>query len=260
MLSTHVAFTLLMIATVGPFVSKWNHLDPKNDNDDNNNEKNSNPASIGESFSTDSSQTSVSTAKKQYRTFKTTSELKKQLKWYCYDPDHDFGEYGSIHQWDVSILVDFSGLFSGQHDCNPPIGDWNVSSATNMNSMFYHAQAFQQDLSQWNVENVRSMELMFASASSFNQSIGRWDVSSVQEMSKMFAGAIQFNQDIGEWNVGNVNNMVRFVVKKKRNNRSMLPTYTLSHGLFCVPQKRMICLLLPLVSIKILAIGMSEMS
>ena len=79
------------------------------------------------------------------------------------------GINGNIDNWDVSSVMNMSGMFSGAKTFNQNIGGWNTSSVTDMSNMFFNA---------WN----------------FDGAIGSWDVSSVTNMGGMFSYALAFNQ------------------------------------------------------------------
>ena len=113
----------------------------------------------------------------------------------------------TLNNWNVSNIIDMSGMFRNNTVFNMNISSWNVSSVTNMNSMFQGADAFNQNIGGWNVSSVINMGLMFLYATDFNQNIGGWDVSSVTNMLEMFQSATHFNQDISGWDVSSVSNM-----------------------------------------------------
>ena len=88
-------------------------------------------------------------------------------------------EYGSMPDWDVSLVTDMSGYdgsayqgFGDKSTFNGDIGNWNTEKVTDMGSMFYKASAFDQDIGNWNTEKVTDMYGMFYSASAFNHDIG----------------------------------------------------------------------------------------
>ena len=110
---------------------------------------------------------------------------------------------GDISQWDVSNVIDMSGMFYGSQ-FNSDISQWDVSSVTDMHSMFRESQ-FNSDISQWDVSNVIFMNSMF-SHSQFNGDISRWNVSNVVNMENMFCSS-RFDGDISKWNVSDVTNM-----------------------------------------------------
>merc|ERR1711959_504201 len=116
-------------------------------------------------------------------------------------------EYGSMPDWDVSLVTDMNGWngtstqgFYGKSTFNGDIGRWNTAQVTDMGYMFSGASAFNQDIGSWNTEKVTDMSAMFNSASAFNQDIGNWNTEKVTDMNHMFSGASAFNQDIGSWN------------------------------------------------------------
>ena len=123
-------------------------------------------------------------------------------------------EYGSMPDWDVSLVTDMSGWngtslqgFGGKSTFNGDIESWNTAQVTSMYQMFRSASAFNHDIRGWNTEKVTSMGGMFWSASAFNQDIGSWNTAQVANMYAMFNSASAFNQDIGSWNTGKVTDM-----------------------------------------------------
>ena len=79
-------------------------------------------------------------------------------------------EYGSMPDWDVSLVTDMSGWnytstssqgFSAAYTFNGDIGSWNTAQVTSMYSMFKRASAFNQDIGSWNTSQVTNMFAMF---------------------------------------------------------------------------------------------------
>ena len=75
-------------------------------------------------------------------------------------------EYGSMPDWDVSLVTDMSGWtgsasqgFRGKSTFNGDIGSWNTAQVTNMRAMFSSASAFNQDIGSWNTAQVTDMDL-----------------------------------------------------------------------------------------------------
>ena len=134
-----------------------------------------------------------------------------------------------IGSWDVSSATDMSSMFSGAVLFNQAIGDWDVSNVSNMSGMFNFALMFDQDIGAWDVSQVNDMRAMFDGAEVFNQDIGGWDVSSVVTMSSMFGSAAQvifprpsaFNQDIGDWDVSNVLDMAEMFMGAESFNQDI---------------------------------------
>ena len=84
-------------------------------------------------------------------------------------------EYGSMPDWDVSLVTDMTDAFKNKTTFNGDIGSWNTAKVTDMKSMFWSASAFNQDIGSWNTENVIDVRHMFQYASAFNQDIGSWN-------------------------------------------------------------------------------------
>jgi len=127
-------------------------------------------------------------------------------------------EYGSMPDWDVSLVTDMNGWnddgkteanqgFGGQGIFNGDIGSWNTAQVTNMRYIFRDASAFNQDIGSWNTAQVTTMKRMFHVASVFNQDIGEWNTEEVTTMRAMLNSASAFNQDIGSWNTAQVADM-----------------------------------------------------
>ena len=125
-------------------------------------------------------------------------------------------EYGSMPDWDVSLVTDMSGFvvetqahqgFGEKTTFNGDIRSWNTAQVTSMFAMFSYAHAFNQDIGSWNTEKVTYMGSTFNVASAFNQDIGSWNTEKVTTMGNMFNFAFAFNQDIGSWNTEKVTDM-----------------------------------------------------
>jgi len=112
-----------------------------------------------------------------------------------------------VGTWDVSLVTDMSGLFSGATSFNADLSGWNTSSVTNMNAMFQYAESFSQDLSDWDVSRVTDMIGLFSFATSFNANLSDWVTSSVTSMAYMFQYAESFSQDLSDWDTSSVTNM-----------------------------------------------------
>ena len=114
--------------------------------------------------------------------------------------------YGTMPNWDTSLVEDMSHTFKDRTTFNANIGGWDTSKVTSMSSMF-QASAFNKDIGSWDTSKVTDMSSMFQSAQSFNQDIGSWNTAQVRSMHYMFFQALYFNQDIGSWNTAQVGSM-----------------------------------------------------
>ena len=112
-------------------------------------------------------------------------------------------QYGTIQQWNTSLITDMSGLFADNANFNDDISNWDTSKVTDMSGMFSGASIFNKSLatngSSWNVEKVTTMSNMFRDASGFNQDISSWNVSAVINMTGMFKNSVGFNKDLTDW-------------------------------------------------------------
>ena len=102
-------------------------------------------------------------------------------------------EYGSMPDWDVSLVTDMKGW-------NGNIDEWDGTDDSASPIGFGGKTSFNAKLSNWDTSQVTSMELMFFNATAFNQDIGSWNTSQVTAMRSMFNSATSFNQDISSWN------------------------------------------------------------
>ena len=184
-----------------------------------------------------------------------------------------------ITNWDTSNVLSMEEVFSGWPTFNQDISNWDTSRVESMHGMFksskyvgnYHMgdTSFNQDISKWDVRNVKNMSEMFLGATSFNQDISNWNVSNVTDMDHMFSGATSFNQPIGNWDTSSVESMrgifsdvvsigiVAFVGTydyTKAGSTSFnqdISNWDVSNVKICL-----ICLVVPHLLIRILAIGM----
>ncbi|CAL6352472.1 unnamed protein product [Bathycoccus prasinos] len=114
-------------------------------------------------------------------------------------------EYGSMPDWDVSLVTDMSGWnsgyqgFGGRSTFNGDIGSWNTEKVTNMYAIFYQASSFNRDIAGWDTSQVTTVQEMFHSANSFNQDIGGWDTLEVTNMYRMFYLATDFDKSVSGW-------------------------------------------------------------
>lgn len=107
-----------------------------------------------------------------------------------------------ISGWDTDNVTDASGMFFGNTAFNQPIGGWfQAGNLTATQNMFNSNTIFNQDISGWNMSNVLTMQFMFQEAPLFNQDISSWNTGSVTDMRSVFRGAAAFNQDLGAWDV-----------------------------------------------------------
>jgi len=70
--------------------------------------------------------------------------------------------YGNdIATWDISLVDNFDGLFTGCPSFNAAgINQWSVSHVTSMDSTFFYVNGFNQPLGNWDTRNVRNMASM----------------------------------------------------------------------------------------------------
>ena len=116
----------------------------------------------------------------------------------------------SLDGWDVSLVTDMAGMFSGAARFNRPL-PWDTSKVTRMIEMFQAAVEFNQDINQWDTSRVTIMEGMFKGAVRFDKPLNHWNVSKVNSMNSMFAGNTEpvttFNQPLSDWDVSAVDEM-----------------------------------------------------
>ena len=86
--------------------------------------------------------------------FITKSQLQTAVAEWFNDNAQAIATYGEISTWDVSLIDDFSTIFStgvnsGASTFNDDISLWDVSNATDFSSMFYGCSSFNQSLNSW---------------------------------------------------------------------------------------------------------------
>ncbi|CAB9501968.1 (LipO)protein [Seminavis robusta] len=165
------------------------------------------------------------------KAFETTDELRQAVKQYSSHTHYNVdlaSTYGwPMSQWNVSLLDDFSQVFSNHPlAADEDLSGWDVSRATSMalmfwqcphwegrgleqwntanvqtmERMFFGAQKFNANLNQWNTARVTNMMGLFWKATAYNQPLNQWDTTQVVDVSRMFADAHAFDQDLSSWN------------------------------------------------------------
>jgi surface protein len=150
--------------------------------------------------------------------FRTGQELRDAVGehgWYISLPSY----YGvTIGEWNVSLVKDFSSVFSSYYLDPLDITGWDVSSATDMSRMFantyfweysYHVNS-QVGLSDWDTSDVENMAEMFFGADGFDSDLGLWNTAYVVNMSQMFLHVTAFTgKGLDPWRVPKVADLTR---------------------------------------------------
>ena len=126
----------------------------------------------------------------------------------------------NLSNWNVSNVTDMTYMFEGCVDFKGKgLKNWDVGNVTNMKYMFYNCENFNCDLSNWNVSNVKNMERMFFGCDNFDNNLSKWNVSNVTNMEKMFFGCRKFKGvGLSSWDVSNVENMCRMFAQSTFNS------------------------------------------
>ena len=89
----------------------------------------------------------------------TDSNIASVIRAYVENPNaNEFTEvtngpyYGSIENWDTSLVTNMSYIFENQTTFTGNISKWNTSNVTSMDGMFYGASSFNSDLNPIGVE------------------------------------------------------------------------------------------------------------
>ena len=132
----------------------------------------------------------------------TRYELKKLI----YKLIKERGNEANLNDIDTSSITLMHDLFR-DFNFNGDISNWDVSNVIDMSGMFFNSKFTGEngDISKWDVSNVEYMKFMFA-GSKFTCDISGWDVSNVVDMSYMFAYS-KVTIDINNWDVSNVKDM-----------------------------------------------------
>jgi surface protein len=114
----------------------------------------------------------------------------------------------NLSLWETSNVRDMREIFSGATRFRGiGLAHWNISNVVDVTGMFRSAYEFNEDINAWDVGQVTSMSEMFKDALSFNQSVKAWNTSSVTNMSWMFANAPLVSADLSSFNTSSVVDM-----------------------------------------------------
>ena len=94
----------------------------------------------------------------------------------------------SIHDWNVSAVKNFYGIFSGLiHSIK--IGNWDITSVTTLNRAFHGAHSFNQDISGLGIPLIRDMNQTFMGQRLSIRISVDWNISSVTNFAESFSHA-----------------------------------------------------------------------
>ena len=149
----------------------------------------------------------------------------KEASWdWVQDTVSATAKWGSIGDWDVSMVAAFDYAFSTMRDFggsyanggNPKaatfigtdISKWITTTVTSMYYAFYHANKMNADLGGWSVGKVISLQETFNGASEFvGTGLDSWDTASVTSLSHTFVEASGINADLSKWSVAKVTSL-----------------------------------------------------
>lgn len=134
-----------------------------------------------------------------------------------------------INEWDVSLITDFSYLFSTSRNSaaaafNEDLNNWNTANAISLTGIFSNAKSFNGDISTWDTSQVSTFDRVFDGASSFNGDISEWSTGEATTFFSMFRGASSFNGAIGNWETGNVRTFENMFQEATSFNQELLWT------------------------------------
>ena len=130
-------------------------------------------------------------------------------------------EWGSLEEWNVTNVKDFSFAFSTRRDKvghylqngNPKaasfdgagLESWDTSSLTTLDRTFTGASLMNADLGNWSISKVIDLTGTFDQATLFTgEGIDLWITSSVIKMRDTFKGADKMDARLGGWDVARV--------------------------------------------------------
>ena len=134
-----------------------------------------------------------------------------------------------INEWDVSLITDFSYVFSANRNSaaaafNQDLSNWNTANAVSFTGIFSNAKSFNGDISTWDTSQVTTFDRVFDGASSFNGDVSAWSTGQATTFFSMFRGASSFNGDIGNWETANVRDFGNMFQEATSFNQELLWT------------------------------------
>ena len=92
------------------------------------------------------------------------------------------GKYGSIPDWDTSLVMRMYEAFKDRASFDADIGSLDsldMSQVMNIYGIFYSALAFNQDIGSWDTAQMMDIGSVFNSATLFNQHAERTNVQHI---------------------------------------------------------------------------------
>lgn len=123
---------------------------------------------------------------------------------YMFEGCMSLDETANLLTWNMSNVVNTSGMFFGILGFNQDLSTWHVDNVTNAESMFEGCNQFDRDLSSWNVSNITNMRRMFKDCVNLGTDFSGWDTTQVTNMSGMFERCYYLDSGLSDWDVSNV--------------------------------------------------------
>ena len=78
-------------------------------------------------------------------------------------------------------------LFYNQDNFNNDINNWDVSGVIDMSGMFYNCEMFNKPLDKWNIKKSKKYDSRcFYNCKRFNKSLDTWDLGNIDEIRDIF--------------------------------------------------------------------------
>jgi len=127
---------------------------------------------------------------------------------FCNPEDETDLSDAGIGNWDLGSAESINSLFLGASGVPGSITNWDVSNVLNFSYAFSETMQYPEstdpfslDLSGWNTHNVRAITAMCADSTLAALGCAGWDLSACSGFVVAFSGAVNFSEDLSGWDV-----------------------------------------------------------
>jgi surface protein len=112
----------------------------------------------------------------------------------------------NLKNWELNKDVKFLNdmFYECENFTGKGLENWDVSNIIDMSGMFFKCKQFNINLSNWDVNNVQKTKFMFSNCENFKgKGLSNWNFleNNIKNISFMFYKCNKFKEDLSNWNI-----------------------------------------------------------